>query len=92
MDASEFRYEREIGIAPFLIIIPNQTAEFIFLFLNSPDLISRLLRDPVTVGVVSDAGQVDLSGANINEEKTVKVLSQMVSILKKSQASNCLRS
>ena len=56
-------------LGEFLVIIANQGTEFIFLFLDNPDLISSLLCNPVAVRMVGDASQIDLSGANVNEKE-----------------------
>ena len=77
-DIDAFRLENSVKrVGEFLVIIANQSAEFIILFLDSPDLISRLLGDPVAVGMVGDAGQVDLPGADVDEKEDGQVLSQM---------------
>ena len=69
-DVDPFKLENSVkSVGKFLVIIPNQTTEFIFLLLDSPDLISRLLGDPRAVGRVGDTGQVDLPGANVDEKE-----------------------
>ena len=69
-DVDTFGLEHVIKrLGKLLVIVPNQATEFIFLILYRPDLISSLLSDPVTVGVVGNASQVNLPGADVNEEE-----------------------
>jgi hypothetical protein len=89
-DVEPFGLENDVKVSRESAIVVVDQEPFVgSLFFECPHHLPGLLGNPPSVRMGRHARKIDASPAQVDEESTYNVCSQMVSTVKKSQASNC---